>query len=103
MLSLLPLLNDSRPTEAAVTTRNAVLFTLLFFALLAVDANAELLYDLRFDTPPHVVGELPATGSGPLPRDTVSEIRFGDPLVTSTLLGLLDQPLQFEAGYAVSA
>jgi FlgD Ig-like domain len=58
----------------------------------ASDAHA-LLYDVDFSSPPHTVGLPPVTGSGPAPRETVSEIRFGTPTVVASHGALTEQPL----------
>jgi hypothetical protein len=50
-----------------------------------------------FDTPPHQVGQPPATGYGPPPRQTVSSIPFGTPTVVSTFGLLTDQPCEFNS------
>jgi hypothetical protein len=59
-------------------------------------ARAELLYDLDFGTPPHTVGLPPVIGSGPAPRETVTDIPFGDPRVATDFLVLLDQPMRLD-------
>jgi hypothetical protein len=66
-------------------------------ATIAVPAEAVVYYDIDFGTPPHTVGLPPATGGGPPPRDTVSAINFGAPIVVSSLGALTDQPLKFDS------
>jgi hypothetical protein len=65
-------------------------------SLIAQPAFA-VLYNLDFSTPPHTVGLPPATGGGPPPRNTVSSIPFGTPLVVSSFGVLIDQPLEFDS------
>ena len=61
--------------------------------------NDELvLYDVDFGTPPHTVGLPPVVGGGPPPREKISDIRFGLPIVVADLGPLVDQPLKFEYG-----
>ena len=62
----------------------------------AGDAHA-LLYDIDFSSPPHTVGLPPVVGSGPAPRETVSEIGFGTPTVVAALGALTEQPLQLDS------
>ena len=57
-----------------------------------------LLYDVDFGTPPHTVGQPPATGTGPPPRETPTSIVFGDPTVVAALGVLSDQPCEFGNG-----
>jgi len=65
-------------------------------ALPATGSRADLLYDLDFGTPPHTVGLPPLIGNGPAPRETVTDIPFGDPRVAPNFFGLIDQPLRFD-------
>jgi hypothetical protein len=65
-------------------------------------ANATLLYDVGFDSPPHVLGALPAEGGGAFPRQTVSDVWFGDPIVVEAVGALDDQPLWFHGGALLS-
>lgn len=51
------------------------------------------LYDVDFGTPPHTVGSPPQTGSGPFPRNTVSQILFADPTVVASFQTMTEQPL----------
>ncbi|MFB3908566.1 MAG: FlgD immunoglobulin-like domain containing protein [Candidatus Eisenbacteria bacterium] len=71
--------------------------TLLFLAFTA-PAEAVLLYDVDFGTPPHTAGQPPVTGTGPAPRETPTEIRFGDPKVVAVFADLTDQPCGFGNG-----
>lgn len=48
--------------------------------------------------PPHQVGSLPVTGAGPFPRNTVSAVAFGSPLVVATLGPLVDRPCRLRSG-----
>jgi hypothetical protein len=59
-------------------------------------AGADRLYDLDFSTPPHTVGLPPVIGNAPAPRETVTDIPFGDPRVAATFGPLNDQPLRFD-------
>lgn len=58
----------------------------------------DLLYDVDFGTPPHNVGQPPVTGTGPAPRETPTDIVFGDPTVVAGLGALTDQPCSFGNG-----
>jgi hypothetical protein len=58
-------------------------------------ADGVLLYDVDFGTPPHTPGQPPVTGTGPAPRDTPTQIVFGEPLVVPALGALDDQPCAF--------
>ena len=58
-------------------------------------AGGVLLYDVDFGTPPHTPGEPPVTGTGPAPRETPTQIVFGEPLVVAALGALDDQPCAF--------
>jgi len=60
--------------------------------------DSQILYVIDFGSPPHTVGLPPVVGSGPPPRDTISDIRFGSPIVVADLDPLVDQPLRFEYG-----
>ncbi len=55
------------------------------------------LYDVTFSTPPHTVGLPPVTGAGPAPRETPTNINFGDPTVVASAGGL-PQPCAFGNG-----
>ncbi len=61
-------------------------------------ADTELLYDVDFSTPPHMVGSVPTTGAGQTPRDVPTEVVFGDPTVVAQLGALTDQPCSFGNG-----
>jgi len=65
-------------------------------------ANATLLYDVDFGSPPHVLGALPVEAGGALPRETVSDVWFGDPIVVEAVGALDDQPLWFHGGTLLS-
>jgi hypothetical protein len=78
--------------------RIATLSVALVGLLPASAAATTLLYDVDFGTPPHTVGAPPVTGGGPAPRETISEITFGDPLVVFALGALTDQPCAFGNG-----
>jgi hypothetical protein len=67
-----------------------------FLMLGAVPADA-LYFWVDFDSPPHQVGQPPATGYGPPPRQTVSTIPFGTPTVVSSFGLLTDQPCEFDS------
>ncbi|MDY7109091.1 MAG: hypothetical protein SYC29_10700 [Planctomycetota bacterium] len=54
-----------------------------------------LLYDVDFDEPPHYPGLPPALGDGPAPRETATEIPFGEPLVVESWHALVQQPCAF--------
>lgn len=58
----------------------------------------DLLYDVDYDTPPHIVGAPPVVGTGPAPRRTPTSIWFGDPTVVASLGALTDQPCRFGNG-----
>ena len=59
--------------------------TALALAVLLIQAPAwagsVLLYDVDFSSPPHTVGLPPAVGDGDPPRNTVTQIICGEPLV----------------------
>src|SRR5262250_2232312 len=65
-------------------------------------AWADILYDVNFGTPPHIVGLPPVEGvSGPPPRDKVSRTdshngNLLEVFVTDNF-GPLDQPLEFNS------
>ncbi len=61
-------------------------------------ADMILLYDVDFSTPPHTVGNLPVTGTGPAPRKIPTSIWFGDPTVVVQLGAMNDQPCAFGNG-----
>jgi hypothetical protein len=93
------------PTQPIAGSRIAkpLLLPLLTFSLVACvllatadDAHA-LLYDVDFSTPPHTVGQPPATGGGPPPRETVSQILTGDPTVLASVGALTHQPLRLNS------
>ena len=58
----------------------------------------EMLYDVAFGSPQNTVSLPPATGSETYPRNTPSEIVFGQPRVVSEYYDLDDQPCEF-GGY----
>jgi hypothetical protein len=65
-------------------------------------AQSTPLYVLDFSSPPHTVGLPPATGAGPVPRNTVTEVVswgtiFDTPRVVSSLGAFTDQPLKFDS------
>ena len=64
---------------------------------LVTGSAAATLYDVDFGSPPHTVGLPPATGDDPPPRDTVSSVNLGAPIVVSSAGGLIDQPLEFDS------
>jgi hypothetical protein len=74
------------------------LVCILALVAVAAVAQADVLYNIDFGSPPHTVGEPPVEGGGPPPRATISDIRFGTPLVVTDLGPLVDQPLRFEYG-----
>jgi len=74
----------------------SLLISLLGAGVITANAASILLYDIDFGTPPHSVGNLPTTGVGPIPRDTISEIKFGNPFVVASFSDLTDQPLRFD-------
>ena len=57
--------------------------------------NEALLYRVDFDDPPHYPDLPPALGDGPAPRETATEIPFGEPLVVEQLGLLYLQPCAF--------
>ncbi len=64
----------------------------------ALDARAsDVLYDVDFETPPHVLGSTPTTGDGPAPRETISSVVFGAPTVVLGYESLGQQPLLFDS------
>ena len=65
---------------------------------LLADTLGDLLYDVDYDTPPHIVGAPPVVGTGPAPRRTPSSIWFGDPTVVASHGPLTDQPCRFGNG-----
>jgi hypothetical protein len=75
----------------------------LFVLALAARADAVLLYDVDFGTPPHTVGATPVTGAGPAPRETPTFV-VGDPTVLAAFEDMIDQPCVFgnETGDALT-
>jgi hypothetical protein len=71
----------------------------VFVSALTIDARdaQALLYDVDFGSPPHTVGLPPVIGSGPAPRATVTDIRFGTPTVVAAHGALTDQPLLLDS------
>lgn len=59
---------------------------------LATAANAEVFYNINFESPVHIVGSTPATGAGP---ETPSRIVFGEPVVENGFGALNSQCLVF--------
>jgi hypothetical protein len=59
----------------------------------ALTQDAVLLYDVDFGSPPHVIGQAPILGTDPAPRQTLTRIVFGNPIVVDNLGTLADQPL----------
>jgi hypothetical protein len=59
---------------------------------------ADHLYAVDFGSPPHTVGQPPVTGTGPAPRLTPTQVKFGDPTVVTGLGDLAAQPCQFGNG-----
>ena len=70
----------------------------LFVLALAAPAEAVLLYDVDFGTPPHTVGQPPVTGTGPAPRETPTGSLGGDPTVLAAFEDMIDQPCCFGNG-----
>jgi len=69
----------------------------LFSALSLSAAEGNQYYNVTFSSPPHTVGQSPATTEGP---DGPSAIIFGNPTVVSQFGHLVDQPLVFSGnGY----
>lgn len=67
-------------------------------AAIAVPSMARadtLLYNLTFSSPLHTVGLPPTIGNGPAPRETVTDINFGSPMVVAARGVLNQQPLEF--------
>lgn len=69
---------------------------LLGLVLLGVPASADVLYEIDFETPPHVVGSLPEVGLGPPPRAVPSTIWSGAPTIVASMAGLA-QCLRFDS------
>ena len=61
------------------------------------DASSAFLYNIDFESPTHSVGEAPTTGLGPVPRDTVTEIKAGTPLVAANFGVVVSQSLDFDS------
>lgn len=59
----------------------------------ALAQDAVLLYDVDFGSPPHVIGQAPVLGTDPAPRQTLTRIVFGNPIVVENLGSLADQPM----------
>jgi len=56
-----------------------------------------VLYNIDFESPKHTVGLAPAVGDGPVPRDTVSSVNVGTPLITANFGAVNSQALQFDS------
>ncbi|MFO7654843.1 MAG: T9SS type A sorting domain-containing protein [Candidatus Krumholzibacteriia bacterium] len=89
----------TRPLSSAGFMVTLGLATLGFAvpATLVGDARAAVLYDVDFGSPPHTIGSLPVTGTGPAPRITVSSIPYGDPTVLANFGDLQAQPCWFDS------
>ncbi len=72
-----------------------ILLVLFGFSSLS---HADLLYDVTFGSPPHNPGDPPITGAGPAPRETPTNINFGDPTVVVDFEDLIDQPCRYGNG-----
>ena len=71
-------------------------------------AHAVILYAVDFSAPTHTLGSAPATGTGPIPRDTPSLLQvFNDPTSAATVVSsfgaLGDRPLEISAAGTGSA
>jgi hypothetical protein len=68
-------------------------------------ADAQLIYDVDFDGPPHVVGQESATVSGnsPITRPAPTRISFGSPTVVTSLGTLGQRPVEFNGGETISS
>lgn len=76
-----------------------LVFCLCGLAWLGTAAGAEPIvpiYEVDFGSPPHVVGEPPVLGEGPLPRDTPTSSVNGPPEVVERHAGLERQPVVLE-------
>ena len=67
------------------------LFVLLAIVI-ALPVNAEVFYDIDFESPLHIVGSAPTTGTG---TQTPSSIKFGEPLVKQNFGSMNSQCLVF--------
>lgn len=86
--------SDRRPITAQRMGRPLLLLIVVSAALAAAQDAHALLYDVDFSTPPHTIGLPPATGAGPAPRETVSQVVAGNPTVVASLGALTDRPLR---------
>ena len=84
------------PSDLRSIARRSVLQQALLYGLLLLWSDAaaqtgELLYDVDFGPPEHVVGRRVTLGSGPLPRRTPTS-SLGSPTVVGSVGTLIDQP-----------
>jgi len=70
----------------------------LAIGVAAGPGSAQVLYDVDFSSPPHTVGEAPATGAGATPRSTVTSVS-NEPEVVAASGALDTQPLEFDEGF----
>jgi hypothetical protein len=61
---------------------------------LAGASGSEVLYDIDFSSPEHVLDQKPATGTG---IKKISKINFGTPTVRATSGVMTDRPVEFDA------
>ena len=63
------------------------------------ESAAVVLYNVNFEAPTHVLNQLPTVGFGALPRNTPTDVVFGQPRIRSQA-GILDgQFCRFESAY----
>jgi len=72
------------------------LYTLFILVIFTLKIYSAELYNITFNSPAHTVGSLPATGNGPAPRSTVSDVVFGDPRIVANYIDLPGQSLAFD-------
>lgn len=97
----LPRVSD-RSAGSTCSRSIAVVAALGFLIGIPGDAYAQEVthptyYAVDFGSPPNTVGQPPAVGTGPYPRDTPSAILNGAPTVVASYGVLTDQPLLFSA------
>ena len=71
-----------------------LLCVLLLLAALPGVGGADPLYDVDFGTPPHSLGQPPATGAGSFPRDVPTDLLGTSIEVVAGSGALSDQPAQ---------
>ncbi len=74
---------------------NKYIYILVVLILIfEAEVFSDVLYDIDFSSPTHVVGEQMTVGYGPVPRNTPSMSNFGEQIVVTSYGSLTEQPIQ---------